>query len=280
MMTINTTSVSPQNVNGYKQKPNAWPTSKEQASFSLPAAAVGVGLAGGVPIGTYLMNRYEYQSGEHGYATGTKHEFFTQPDGQLQVRTLDSKGDILNQFRFDEKGRLRFSEQGRVKINDAYCQTVEKFDEKGKRIEGYLRTPSFGFETGKAFNGEKTTTGKTHFKIKEMEVEGKTLWVIDPSTLGENQDKVLNELKPITLVDNVELDGVKYMAIQGPAATAQERLKQLPKDIPTQFKDVEKYLKDLQVKRSLIGLGIGTSLGVLAYLGVTQLTKPKTEKPS
>jgi hypothetical protein len=57
-------------------------------------------------------------------------------------------------------------------------------------------------------------------------------------------------------------------------------LKDLPKDIPTQFKDVENYLKNIQMKRSLIGLGIGTGLGILAYLGVTQLTKPKTEKPS
>jgi hypothetical protein len=281
MMTINTTNVSPQNLNGYKQNPNASPTSKEQASFSLPAAAVGVGLAGGIPVGTYFKNRYEYQSGEYGYATGTKHEFFTQPDGKLEIRNLDSKGDIVNLFRFDEKGNLHTYIRNNKK-ESSFHKIWEEFDESGKRTYGVLETDSFQFPIA----GQQVTasTNKARSALLEKQINGKNYMLINPHALGVNfedqKSQILKELGSLIVNENIEHEGVKYIAIQGPVPTAEERLKDLPKDIPTQFKDVEKYLKDLQVKRSLIGLGIGSGLGVLAYLGVTQLTKPKTEKPS
>jgi hypothetical protein len=232
----------------------------------------------------------------------TVKQVFSKADGQLEIRNLDSKGDIVNRFFFDKNSNLRSSEQGGLKLNKPYTQIIEKFDENGKRIEGIVKTPSFSFEvdeekikgmvimstrgssTDQSIKNPSPPSGKVPFKIKEKEIDGEITSYIDLRTLGDEKDKALKELKPITLTDiskDVDAD-VNYIhiQIQGPVATAEERLKDLPKDIPTQFKDVENYLKNIQMKRSLIGLGIGTGLGILAYLGVTQLTKPKTEKPS
>jgi hypothetical protein len=276
MITINTTNVSAHTLNGYVQKPNAPATSQEQPSFSLPAATVGLGLAAGIPTATYVLNRVElkkYNDGTERY--GDKHfrQFIKKPDGSMVIgRVHPKEKENFSWFKFDLEGKLRNYSQGTSRLMGRHYTLREQFDENGKNIKTVFESPSL--EALKAVDA------------MEMEVEGKKTFVVDMKTLGKNKDQILKELKPIIISDNVEVDGVKYMMIQGSAATAQERLNnlpldaRLPRDIPTQFKDVEKYLKDLQVKRSLIGLGIGSGLGVLAYLGVTQLTKPKTEKPS
>ena len=301
MISTNSTNASAQTFNGYTQKPNASASSKEQPSFSLPAATagVGVGLASGIPVGTYLKNRYEYNASQ-GYGKTGKHEFCSTADGQLEIRNLDSKGDIVNRFFFDKNGKLRASEQGGVKLNEPYTQISEKFDENGKRIEGIVKTHSFSFEvdeekiegvvimstrgssTDQAIKNSTPPSGKVPFKIKEKEIDGGITSYIDLRTLGDKKDKALKELKPITLTDISKDVDVNYIhiQIQGPVATAEERLKDLPKDIPTQFKDVEPYLKKLQTNRTLVALGIGSGLGLLAYLGVAQLGKDKSKQPT
>ena len=321
MISTNSTNTSTQTFNRYAQKPNVLASSKEQSSFSLPAATVGLGLAVGIPGATYLMNGYEYKDGKDGHATAGNHEFFNT-NGNLHV----SDRDTNKRFEFDQKGKLRTFNHGyplssllptpvqdkspimpsREYINElnelsedlntrsSHINTrtsqprmraiYEKFDESGKRTYGVLETDSFQFPI--ADQAVNPHTDKTRLVLLEKRINGKNYTLINPHGLGVDfralKGKIIKELGGFLLIvdRNIEHEGVKYIAIQGPVSTAQERLKQLPKDIPTQFKDVEKYLKDLQVKRSLIGLGIGSALGVLAYLGVTQLTKPKTEKPS
>jgi hypothetical protein len=332
MISTNSTNTSTQTFNRYAQKPNVLASSKEQSSFSLPAATVGLGLAVGIPGATYLMNGYEYKDGKDGHATAGNHEFFNT-NGNLHV----SDRDTNKHFKFDQKGKLRtfnryplshllptlvtdekgdvhfvkFHQQDKSPImpNREYIDELneliedlntrsshintrtsqprmraiyEKFDESGKRTYGVLETDSFQFPI--ADQAVNPHTDKTRLVLLEKQINGKNYTLINPHGLGVDfkyqKGKIIKELGSLIVNINIEHEGVNYIAIKGPVSTAEERLKDLPKDIPTQFKDVEKYLKDLQVKRSLIGLGIGSGLGVLAYLGVTQLTKPKTEKPS
>ena len=333
MISTHSTNTSTQTFNHYAQKPNVLASSKEQSSFSLPAATVGLGLAAGIPGATYLMNGYEYKDGKDGYATAGNHEFFNT-NGELHV----SDRDTNKRFKFDQKGKLRtfnhgyplFSllpspvtdKKGNVHFVEFYQQDkspimpnreyinelnelledlntrsshintrtsqprmraiYEKFDESGKRTFGIVETDSFQFPI--ADQAVNFHTDKTRLVLLEKQINGKNYTLINPHALGVDfkalKGKIIKELGSLIVNINIEHEGVSYIAIKGPVATAEERLKDLANDIPTQFKDVEKYLKDLQVKQSLIGLGIGSALGVLAYLGVTQLTKPKTEKPS
>ena len=318
MISTHSTNTSTQTFNHYAQKPNVLASSKEQSSFSLPAATVGLGLAAGIPGATYLMNGYEYKDGKDGYATAGNHEFFNT-NGELHVRDRDTN----KRFKFDQKGKLRTfnhgyplssllptlvtDKKGNVHFVEFYQQDksptspnreelieyintrtspmraiYEKFDESGKRTFGIVETDSFQFPI--ADQAVNPHTNKTRLVLLEKQINGKNYTLINPHALGVDfkaqKGKIIKELGSLIVNINIEHEGVSYIAIKGPVATAEERLKDLAKDIPTQFKDVEKYLKDLQVKQSLIGLGIGTGLGVLAYLGVTQLTKPKTEKPS
>jgi hypothetical protein len=198
-------------------------------------------------------------------------------------------------YKFNPDGTLdyfhKWSGDGATRAESLH--TREVFNEKGHRLYGEHESPNYSIRSWESHE----TPGQQHFSVAKknkkssapnMTYDTLTFDIVDPA---QHKNILINEVKKeqdlYTEMADVLVPAkgkdpkLKTFAVEPFALSAEDRLKDLPKGLPTKFADVEGYLKNVQLKNTGIALAVGAALGGLAYLGITQVgKKPKVEPTS
>jgi hypothetical protein len=203
-------------------------------------------------------------------------------------------------YKFNPDGTLdyfrKFSKD--VSTGVDFLQTSEKFNTNGPLLEGRHESDHFLVDSAKSKQAAGTDlsiyrkktpkasnpTDKPLFSQTVFLPEAKGLTPyerkglkITEDTLKGNEFKGFKEEMANLMIP---LKGGDFV-VEPFANSAEDRLRDLPKGLPTKFADVEGYLKNVQLKNTGIALAVGAALGGLAYLGITQVgKKPKVEPTS
>lgn len=216
----------------------------------------------------------------------------------VQVLQLKRKNPKKLVYQFNEAGQLISFNKFAAKTATNPVETEEIFNEKGQLFHGEHESDNYSIRSW----GSKEEAGKQHVTIakknnstsapnttydtlfsgnvdptqhKSIKISEDTLQKMKHGT--DLQAEMADVLIPTKGAD----PKLKTFAVEPFALSAEDRLKDLPKGLPTKFADVEGYLKNVQLKNTGIALGVGAVLGGLAYLGITQVgKKPKVEPTS
>ncbi|XVJ50690.1 MAG: hypothetical protein HEQ32_00810 [Vampirovibrio sp.] len=218
------------------------------------------------------------------------------PETALQTLELKRKNPKLVAYKFNSDGKLDFFHKfGATDVHS--LDTTEKFNTNGQLLEGKHESKNYSirsWESHETPGQQHVTIAKKNNSTSAPNTTYDTLFSgnVDPTqhkSIKINEDTLQKmkhgndlqaEMADVLIPTKGADPKLKTFAVEPFALSAEDRLKDLPKGLPTKFADVEGYLKHVQLKNTGIALGVGVALGTLAYLGITQAGKPKLEPTS
>jgi hypothetical protein len=281
---------------------------KQDNKTNLPlviGSTLGFGAFGA--LGGYSMSRVKHQKGEDGveklssgshlyWREGNTQDYnlVTKPNKLFKTKELQkasfSKTSVDDYFskqdsnidqsiyRFKE-GKLDRFQKGRKNI-----LTMEDFDASGNLKQGTHYTPDYeamawqSETTLGSYNSATSKKGSKKALGDVVELTGKG--VIPPVVQKSEWDNNPTMKKQFELLNPQNYHHEKlgdFIEFEGFADTSKERLKDLPKDLPTKFDELLPYLEAKRNKYVALGaIGFGVLAGGSAFL-ISRLTAKKPE---